>query len=75
MHASLRQDLDATRWRVATEEDKAAVKAREDEQMDKDRKRRLQYGNMRCGWCDAPRQHSWHSICDLGQLKPHLSAK
>ena len=51
------------------------MKAREDVQVDKARQRHLQYGNMRCGWCDAPRQYSWYSTCDLEKLKPHLSAK
>ena len=68
-------DLDIASWRIATDQDKAAVKTREDQQTARMRRRRLQYGNMRCGWCDAPKQYGWHSSCNLEQLKPHLSTK
>ena len=68
-------DLDIASWRIATDQDKAAVKTREDQQTARMRRRRLQCGNMRCGWCDAPKQYGWHSSCNLEQLKPHLSTK
>ena len=58
---------------MATEEDKAAVKEREDKQLNSRRESRLLYGNMRCGWCDVPRVDNWHNGFVLDEVKPHLS--
>ena len=55
MHRNHRGDFDVTHWRVATDADKAAVKAREDKLRDRKRSSNMQCANFRCAYCGIPR--------------------
>ncbi|KZT71841.1 hypothetical protein DAEQUDRAFT_736635 [Daedalea quercina L-15889] len=68
--------FNVSHWRVATDEEQAAVKEREDNRIASHRASRLRYGNLRCGYCDISRwEGSWSSGFPLEKLKVHLKDK